>query len=111
MVRTYETAGRMAQACSHRIAIAALQPKLAVSSGEAIRCLRALGRERDAALVARSMVDDASRAAAEKAATVAPIAPKANGDLVEACETCHKQFKPDIPTGELFMHRGPEAAT
>ncbi|MEJ7598790.1 MAG: VIT domain-containing protein [Kofleriaceae bacterium] len=82
MVRTYETAGRMAQACSHRIAIAGLQPKLASSSGEAIRCLRALGRESDAELVSRGMIDDASRAAAEKAATVAPIAPKANGDFV-----------------------------
>ena len=82
MVRTYETAGRMAQACSHRIALAALQPKVAAVSGNALRCLRALGRDRDAELVSRGMIDDASRAAAEKAATVAPIAPKANGDIV-----------------------------
>jgi hypothetical protein len=82
MVRTYETAGRMAQACSHRLALAALQPKVAAASGAAMRCLRALGRDRDAELVSRGMIDDASRAAAEKAATVAPIAPKANGDIV-----------------------------
>jgi tetratricopeptide (TPR) repeat protein len=82
MVRTYETAGRMAQACAHRIALAALQPKVAAASGTAMRCLRALGRDRDAELVSRGMIDDASRAAAEKAATVAPIAPKAKGDIV-----------------------------
>ena len=35
---------------------------------------------------------------------------KANGEIVEACETCHKQFKPDLPTGNLFMRRGPQPA-
>jgi hypothetical protein len=30
---------------------------------------------------------------------------KANGELVEACESCHKQFKPDLPTeGILHPH-------
>ena len=28
----------------------------------------------------------------------------ANGEIVDACEACHKVFKPDIPTGGLFMH-------
>jgi hypothetical protein len=31
----------------------------------------------------------------------------ANGEIVDACEACHKQFKPDIPTGGLFMHQRP----
>jgi hypothetical protein len=33
---------------------------------------------------------------------------QANGDIVSACEGCHKVFKPDIPTGGLFMHKGPQ---
>ena len=28
----------------------------------------------------------------------------ANGEIVDACEACHKVFKPDIPTGNLFLH-------
>jgi cytochrome c556 len=28
----------------------------------------------------------------------------ANGEIVDACEACHKVFKPDIPTGRLFLH-------
>jgi hypothetical protein len=31
---------------------------------------------------------------------------QANGDIVSACEGCHKVFKPDIPTGGLFMRKG-----
>ena len=31
----------------------------------------------------------------------------ANGQIVDACEACHKEFKPDIPTGGLFMHQPP----
>jgi cytochrome c556 len=31
----------------------------------------------------------------------------ANGQIVEACEGCHKEFKPDIPTGKLFLHHRP----
>ena len=31
----------------------------------------------------------------------------ANGEIVDACEACHKQFKPDIPTGGLFIHQRP----
>lgn len=29
----------------------------------------------------------------------------ANGQIVDACEACHKEYKPDIPTGKLFMHQ------
>jgi cytochrome c556 len=30
---------------------------------------------------------------------------KANGQLVEVCETCHKEFKPDLPTeGIVHIH-------
>ncbi len=31
----------------------------------------------------------------------------ANGQIVAACEGCHKEFKPDIPTGKLFLHQRP----
>jgi hypothetical protein len=34
---------------------------------------------------------------------------KANGEIVDACNACHKQFKPNIPTGGLFMHQPPKA--
>jgi cytochrome c556 len=33
----------------------------------------------------------------------------ANGQIVDACESCHKEFKPDLPTGGLFMHHTPGA--
>jgi len=33
----------------------------------------------------------------------------ANGQIVEACEACHKDFKPSIPTGGMFMHQRPSA--
>jgi tetratricopeptide (TPR) repeat protein len=82
MVRAYEQAGRLAQACSHRIAIAALSPQVPVASAGALRCLRGLGRDRDAQLILHALPDDAVRAAVEKAALVAPIAAPVTGDLV-----------------------------
>ena len=47
-----------------------------------------------AALAAR-----AATGAKDKAALVT-----ANGQIVDACEECHKAFKPEIPTGGLFLH-------
>jgi tetratricopeptide (TPR) repeat protein len=82
MVRAYDQVGRLAQACAHRIAIASLTPKLPAASAGALRCLRALGRDRDAELILRALPDDATRAVVEKAALVAPIAAPATGDLV-----------------------------
>jgi tetratricopeptide (TPR) repeat protein len=82
MVRAYEQAGRLAQACSHRIAIAALSPHAPMASAGALRCLRSLGRDRDAQLILGALPDDAGRAAVEKAALVAPIAAPVTGDLV-----------------------------
>lgn len=33
---------------------------------------------------------------------------KANGDIVDACEACHKAFKPQLPTEKIVhRHRGP----
>jgi cytochrome c556 len=32
---------------------------------------------------------------------------KANSQIVDACEACHAKFKPDIPTGGLFIHKRP----
>jgi Mg-chelatase subunit ChlD len=82
MVQAYDQFGRQPEACSHRIALAALQPKDAKVAGAALRCLRALGRGGDADLVARALPDDAARADAEKAATADVPAPKLAGDLV-----------------------------
>jgi cytochrome c556 len=36
-----------------------------------------------------------------------PALIKANGQIVDACEACHAKFKPDIPTGGLFIHKRP----
>lgn len=36
-----------------------------------------------------------------------PTLIKANGQIVDACEACHAKFKPDIPTGGLFIHKRP----
>ncbi|HEX4419839.1 MAG TPA: FecR domain-containing protein [Kofleriaceae bacterium] len=74
MARSYEQAGRLTQACSHRIALAALQPAIPAAPAAALRCLRSLGRDADATLILRALPDDAGRAAVEKAALVAPIA-------------------------------------
>jgi cytochrome c556 len=32
---------------------------------------------------------------------------KANGVIVDACQSCHDKYKPDIPTGGLFIHKRP----
>ena len=82
MVRAYEASGRMSQACGHRIALSSIAPKNTATAAAAMRCLRSVGRDRDAELITRSLVDDAARAAAEKAATVAVPVPKVTGDLV-----------------------------
>ncbi|MBA3394897.1 MAG: FecR domain-containing protein [Deltaproteobacteria bacterium] len=82
MVRAYENAGRLAQACSHRIAIASIQLADVKAAGTAARCLRGIGRDRDAELVLRGLPSDADRTAAEKAATVAAIPARTGGDLV-----------------------------
>jgi tetratricopeptide (TPR) repeat protein len=85
MVNAYERSGRVAQACSHRIALVALNTKEAAKrAGAAARCLRTLGRTDDANLVMASLVDDKARTEAEKLATVSPIEPRVAGDLVIA---------------------------
>jgi tetratricopeptide (TPR) repeat protein len=82
MVSAYERTGRLAQACSHRIAIASINTKDPKAAGAAARCLRSLGRAHDADIVMQALADDPLRAAAEKAATVSPPAPRIAGDLV-----------------------------
>jgi len=83
MINAYERSGRISQACSHRIAMVNLTVKDAVKrAASAARCLRSLGRTGDADLVIKSLVDDKARTEAEKAATVAPVAPRVTGDLV-----------------------------
>jgi tetratricopeptide (TPR) repeat protein len=83
MINAYERTGRIAQACSHRIALVGLTTKEAAKrAGAAARCLRSLGRTGDAELVMASLVDDKARTEAEKLATVAPVDPRVSGDLV-----------------------------
>ena len=84
MVLAYDNVGRAAQACSHRVALAALaaRPDESKRAAAAVRCLRSLGRERDADLVLRALRDDATRAATEKALTAPAPAAKIEGDLV-----------------------------
>lgn len=82
MVRAYETAGRLSQACAERIALSALAPKDMTTAGTAMRCLRSIGRDGDANILAASLPDDTARANAEKAATVPAATPKLGGDLV-----------------------------
>jgi tetratricopeptide (TPR) repeat protein len=83
MINAYERTGRLAQACSHRVALVGLTVKEAAKrAGAAARCLRALGRTGDAELVMASLVDDKARTEAEKLATVAPALPRVAGDLV-----------------------------
>jgi len=83
MVLAYDHVGRAAQACGHRIALAALAPRAdeARRAADAVRCLRGLGRERDAELVLRALRDDATRAATEKALTAPAPAARPGGDL------------------------------
>jgi hypothetical protein len=47
-----------------------------------VRCLRATGRPGNAGLILGALPDDAARAAVEKAALVAPLAPPVAGELV-----------------------------
>jgi tetratricopeptide (TPR) repeat protein len=84
MVAAYEAVGRRAQACGHRIALAALQPKDVLAAGRAATCLRSLGRSNDAELVLAALPDNAARAAAEKAAMVNAPAERVTGELLAA---------------------------
>jgi tetratricopeptide (TPR) repeat protein len=81
MVRAYEQSGRLSQACSHRIAVASIQTKDAKAAGQAVRCLRSLGRQADSELVLSALPDAAARSVAEKAATAPAPAPAASRDL------------------------------
>ena len=68
MVSAYEHVGRIAQACSHRIALSSLAAKDSKAAAAALRCLHSLARNRDAEIVLLGLADDATRAAAEQAA-------------------------------------------
>jgi tetratricopeptide (TPR) repeat protein len=82
MIKAYENAGRMTQACSHRIAISAILDGDAKAAGAAMRCLRGVGRDKDAELIVRGLDTDEHRTAAEKASTVAPTPAPVRGDVV-----------------------------
>jgi tetratricopeptide (TPR) repeat protein len=55
LAAAHERVGATAPACGHRVALAALQDDDAAASGAAIRCLRALGRERDAERITQAL--------------------------------------------------------
>jgi len=82
LARADERAGRTATACSHRVAHAAILPTDAAVAGAALRCLRALGRQRDASVLARGLGSDALRDRAEAAADKPTAAERIAGDLV-----------------------------
>lgn len=56
---------------------------------------------------ANAMIDAAASARAAAQSQNLPALISANGQIVAACEACHKQFKPDLPTGGMFMHTRP----
>jgi tetratricopeptide (TPR) repeat protein len=74
LAAAYARIGRAPEACSHRIALSTIAPTDARAGAAAVRCLRALGRDRDAALIVRGLADDATRAAADQALAAAPAA-------------------------------------
>jgi cytochrome c556 len=59
---------------------------------------------------ATAMITAAQHARLAAHAKDLPDLVKANGEIVDACEACHKVFKPNIPTAGLFMHRPPVSA-
>ncbi|MEO8705675.1 MAG: FecR domain-containing protein [Kofleriaceae bacterium] len=81
MALAYEHVGRLAQACSHRIALSMIAPKDAKAGAAAIRCLRGLSLDGDATLVQRDLADDATRTAADKE-LASPAASSPKQDLV-----------------------------
>ncbi len=58
---------------------------------------------------ANQMITAAQAARTAAKAKDLPALITANGQIVDACESCHKVFKPDFPTGGLFLH--PQPAT
>ncbi len=77
----HERVGRLAQACGHRIALAAIRPGDARVAGAAVRCLRRLGRDADGALVLRGLPSDKLRVDAERAATATADEARVTGEL------------------------------
>jgi len=83
MIAAYERVGRLAQACSHRIALVSLAATTDTrTAAGALRCLRTLGRDRDADIVRKSLRDDAIRTDAERLATVSALPAQTAGELV-----------------------------
>ena len=81
LAAAYERAGRLSQACAHRVALTSIRRGNVRVAGAALRCLRGLGRSSDADLIVRGLPDDQLRTGAEKAATAAPLPPPMTGDL------------------------------
>jgi hypothetical protein len=59
---------------------------------------------------ARLMSEAGKTAAAAAKSRSLPALIEANGKLVETCEGCHKQFKPDLPS-EGIAHQRPHSDT
>ena len=59
---------------------------------------------------AKLMSEAGKGAAAAAKGRNLPAVVEANGKLVQACENCHKQFKPDLPS-EGIAHQRPHSET
>ncbi|MEZ4366817.1 MAG: hypothetical protein R2939_11080 [Kofleriaceae bacterium] len=75
-------AGRLRQACAHRLAIASLASTEPGRAADAMRCARALGQGGDASRIARALPSDKARLAAEKLVGASAPAATPRGDLV-----------------------------
>ena len=82
LAAAHERVGATAPACGHRVALAAIRDDDAATAGAAIRCLRSLGRERDAERITAGLATDLLRKRAlELADGGVRTATRVSGDL------------------------------
>jgi tetratricopeptide (TPR) repeat protein len=82
LAAAYEAIGERDHACAHRVALAEIDPKNAVTVGAALRCERGRGRTGAAERVLRALPDATLRQKAEDAARLQPLPPTARGAVV-----------------------------
>jgi tetratricopeptide (TPR) repeat protein len=82
LAAAYDRVGEAAQACSHRIALAAIAPADADLLSGALRCQRAVGRHDGAERLVRATRDDRLRSAVETSAAVPRAGERAKPELL-----------------------------
>jgi hypothetical protein len=82
LAAAYEAVGEADRACAHRVALAEIDPKNAVTVGAAVRCERGRGRTAQAEAVLRALPDASLRQKAEDAARLAPLPATPRGAVV-----------------------------